>query len=110
MRSAVSPDVPSSNRTSGAAGDLHAELLAACERLAHIWKERADTEAAKWESFNVALARTQDLEEALTAYSDFSWNRMEATCEDTRRLFEEYRSIIAQFATEPRSRPNSLLA
>ncbi len=75
-----------------------------------MWKERADTEAAKWASFKVALVRTHDLEDALTAYSDFSWDRMGATCEDTRRLFEEYRNIIAQFTTKPKCRPNSLLA
>jgi hypothetical protein len=89
----------------------HAELLVAVERIAHIWQKRAESEAAIWASFKARLELTDDCDEALQAYSDFSWQRMQAATDDVRRLFEEYREMLARFpATKPRLLPHGLFA
>jgi len=87
----------------------HAEFLVACERVAHIWKERAQCEAASWAEFKATLAGTRNFEEALQAYADFSARRMQMTADDTRRLFEEYQDITGRFpAGKSKLFPNSL--
>ncbi len=87
----------------------HAEFLVACERVAHIWKERAQCETALWAEFKAALAGTRDFEEALQAYADFSAHRMQMATDDTRRLFEEYQDITGRFpAGKSKLFPNSL--
>ncbi len=92
--------------TSNNPPDSRAELIAALERVARIWKERSDTEAAAWARFTESLSKTRHLEEALEAYSDFSWQRMRNASEDVRRLFEEYLSLSAKF---PSRQPRWLL-
>lgn len=88
--------------------DSRAESIAALERVARIWKERSDTEAAAWARFTESLSKTRHFEEALEAYSDFSWQRMQNASEDVRRLFEEYRSLSAKFPSrQPRWPLNS---
>ena len=86
----------------------HAEFLVACERLAHIWKERAECEAALWTGFKAKLATTQDFEQALHAYVDFSRRRMQMASNDMRRLFEEYQDVTGRFPAAAKHLPNSL--
>ena len=87
----------------------HAEFLVACERVAYIWKERAQCEAALWTEFKAALATTRDFEKALQAYADFSGQRMQMATDDMRRLFEEYQDITGRFpAGKAKHFPNSL--
>ena len=87
----------------------HADFLAACERVAHIWEERTQREAALWAAFKATLAGTRDFEEALQAYADFSAHRMQMVADDTRRLFEEYQDITGRFpAGKSKLFPNSL--
>jgi len=87
----------------------HSEFLIACERVAHIWKERADCEAALWAEFRAVLAGTRDFEQALQAYTDFSAQRMQMATDDMRRLFEEYQDITGRFpAGRSKLFPNSL--
>lgn len=87
----------------------HADFLVACERVAHIWKERAQCEAASWAAFKATLAGTRDFEEALQAYADFSTRRMQMMADDMRRLFEEYQDITGRFPTgKSKLFPNSL--
>ena len=86
----------------------HAEFLVACERVAHIWKERAQCEAALWATFRAKLTDTRDFEEAVQAYADFSAHRMQMAADDMRRLFEEYQDIPGRFpAGKSKLFPNS---
>lgn len=88
-----------------------AELLIAVERISHIWQKRAENEAAIWAIFKTRLELTNECDEALEAYSDFSWQRMQAATDDLRRLFEEYRDMIARFpAAKARLLPHGLFA
>lgn len=87
----------------------HAEFVTACERVAHIWKERAEGEAALWTDFKAALAGTRDFDEALQAYTEFACQRMHMATDDMRRLFEEYQDITGRFpAGKAKLLPNSL--
>jgi hypothetical protein len=87
----------------------HADFLVACERVSHIWKERAQCEAASWAAFKEALTGTRDFAEALQAYADFSARRMQMMADDARRLFEEYQDITGRFpAGKSKSFANSL--
>lgn len=89
----------------------HPELLLAIERIAHMWQKRAQSEAALWSDFKAQLERTRNYDAALAAYSDFSWQRMQTATDDLRRLFEEYRDVLARFpAAKPRLIAQSLFA
>ena len=102
--STTSPEAPATNPPSS-----HAEFLTACERVAHIWKERAQCEAALWSDFRSAMATTRDFEEALQAYAHFSAQRMQMATDDMRRLFEEYQDITGRFPSgKAKLFPNSL--
>ena len=79
------------------APNVHSELLLACERTAHIWSERAKSEAGAWTAFKAKVLATHDADDALKAYMDFSAQRMLMATEDVRRLFEEYQDITGKF-------------
>ena len=111
MRLATDPQCSTPNIRQPQPPVSHPELLVAVERIAHIWQKRAECEAAIWARFKERLGRTSDYETALAAYSDFSQQRMEAATDDLRRLFEEYRDMLARFpATAPRLVSQSLFA
>jgi spore coat polysaccharide biosynthesis protein SpsF (cytidylyltransferase family) len=98
-------------RISGELPVSRAELLVAVERIACIWRQRAESEAEIWDSFRKKVEHTEDCDELLEVYSDFSQQRMQAATEDLRRLFEEYRDVVTRFpAAKPRRLPNGLFS
>lgn len=75
----------------------HAELLSICERLAHVWRERVQSESDLWNSLKQELAGTSSVAEALQAYSGNAAQRMRVALENAQRIFEENQTIVARF-------------
>jgi hypothetical protein len=78
--------------------DMHTELLSDCDRIARIWQDRCQADAALWSALADELANTKTVAEALNNYSICASKRMEMATENARRLFEEYQTMVQKYS------------
>ncbi len=77
---------------------MHTELLSDCDRIARIWRDRCQADAALWSALADELAGTSTLTDALAIYSNCAGERMRMVTENARRLFEEYQTMMQKYA------------